>query len=675
MDMIKNICKNIITDAARRDAMHRVSTFIVAAMCIFPSCRDYLDIVPDNTLTLDNLFAVRDQAYNALANAYSYMPREDLVNSSTWLMGDEYIYGSTFEDDEEAVRGIRIMRGLQSTKPTYLGTWSGTGGGQPLYEGIRQCNIFIARIDGVKDMETAEKAEWKAQVTFLKAYYHFLLLQKYGPIVIMDEAVPADAAPADLFAIRYKVDACFDYIVKTIDEAIPNLLPRKSDQDIGQVDMLAAASIKARVLLFRASPFYSGSMEYFGDFFDPVDKQPYFPVNDDAATTKAKWKDAVDAIDEAIKLCTQYGRGLYSYDKPVLLDDIEDFAANRQNMQTYYDLRMVMADPWNKELIWGFSNVDQIEQSGSLGMAANIYLPASYPGTHLYGFCWNRLGATYKMVERYYTKNGLPLAEDRTIDIDTMLQLTVTPGPGDAAYTDTRGILLPNAEIINLYLNREPRFYANLGLTGTYWRGHSLRISTEFYASKAGGYNPSQPDYSLWTGIGIQKVVHIASKALGWAQIIRYPLPIIRMADLYLMKAEALNEYLDAPTKDVYDAINMVRDRAGIPKVEVVWSNPALAKTVNKHQTKDGMRDIILQERGIELAFEGSRFYDMLRHKRAIDEFSAPALGWSEKSATGSDFFKLEAKQVRKFSLRDCLWPIDIDELNTNAKLIQSPGW
>jgi hypothetical protein len=96
---------------------------------------------------------------------------------------------------------------------------------------------------------------------------------------------------------------------------------------------------------------------------------------------------------------------------------------------------------------------------------------------------------------------------------------------------------------------------------------------------------------------------------------------------------------------------------------------------VNKHRSKEGMRDIILEERSIELAFEGIHFWDMLRHKRAHIEFSSPIQGWNYKGTAPSTFFVLGVVQARRFTIRDYLWPIDLNELNTNGKLTQNPGW
>jgi hypothetical protein len=111
--------------------------------------------------------------------------------------------------------------------------------------------------------------------------------------------------------------------------------------------------------------------------------------------------------------------------------------------------------------------------------------------------------------------------------------------------------------------------------------------------------------------------------------------------------------------------------------VEDAWHNAAVVRpaSFDKHLTKDGMRDIILHERSVELAFEGSHFWDMKRYKRAHLEFNSPVFGWSAMESVAADFFILETKQERKFTVRDYLTPISLNERNINANLIQNPGW
>lgn len=636
------------------------------------SCSDYLDVVPDNTLTIEDLFKQKEEAWDALAKSYSYLPQIDETHTSIWTAGDEWLGRLDLNENTGHLRGIRLMRGLQSVSDPILGSWSGTNAGQPLYEGIRQTNVFLENIDAVPDMSDQEKADWKAQVKFLKAYYSFLLVQRYGPIIIADELIQADATQDELFQRRSTVEESFDYIIQLMDEAIPDLKERAASTEFGQIDQVVAKAIKARVLVFRASPFFNGNKEYFGDFVNQ-DGEPFFPLEYD----NEKWKAAIDAINEALAACQANGIQLYTYDKQPYVFDREDYAKNGVRVQKLYDLRMVVTEPWNKELIWGYSNID-IYNQGELAHSSNIRLPEGYGGgvTNTAGYSWQWMAATYRMVERYYTENGVPIEEDKTFPIDDKWELTTTPGDQEEEYDELRGIMQPGAETIKLYLNREPRFYANLGITGGYWRTHGVRINTSMYAGGDGGYNSSQHSTDfLETGIGVKKLVHPESKSGAWQRTIKYPYPIIRLADLLLLKAEALNEYNSAPTQEVYDAINQVRRRAGIPDVEDVWSNPEIVNTVNKHTTKEGMRDIILRERGIELAFEGSRFWDMIRTKRAVTEFATPVWGWRHTGETGNEFFNLEVKQIRRFNITNCLWPIDLEELNTNSNLIQNPGW
>ena len=649
--------------------------FLTTGIAFMFSCTAYLDVVPDNVMTLDDVFAIRGNAYSALSKVYSYMP-DYMTDKTMWTLGDDWIGRLDQENNRDQQQGMKIMQGMQSAANPLLNYWGKIGGANnapKLYEGIRQANVFLENIHKVNDMLDEEKNAWSAQVKFMKAYYLFLLVQAYGPVVIPEEVIMPDAPLDKLFLPRRKIDECFDYIIALMNEAIPGLKERSNLDDLGQVDRIAAKGIKARVMLFRASPFYNGNIQYFGDFLDH-DGQPFFPKYN-----KEKWKDAIDAINDALETCTSNGMDLYTYDKVPFLYDAEDFDANREKMQLLYDLRMLVVDPWNKELVWGFSNINYFGD-GEISYSSAIRIPEGYPGReNSASFNGQWLGATYSMAERYYTKNGLPINEDRTFDLSTIHSLFKTPDVDSAEYRELRGILQPSSDIIGLYMNREMRFYANLGVTGGYWRGHTYRVPTLMYADGiypyGGGLTGAFAREFLCTGIGVQKFVHPESKAYHQARVIKYPYPIMRMADLYLMKAEALNEYNEGPTPEVYAAINKVRRRAGIPDVETVWADQTLAKTFDKHKTLEGMRDIILHERSVELAFEGSRFWDMIRHLRAPAEFSLPVWGWAYTGSNSSSFFILSPKQHRRFQIKDCLWPIPVNEMNTNSRLIQNPGW
>ncbi len=650
---------------------------IIVGFTLLSSCADFLDIVPDNTIILEDYFANKEMAYNALSNVYAGLPENNRIHYTEFLLGDDWLGQRDASKAHSGLVGTRIMEGDQTATNPLQSFWEGRNYASHLYQVLRSANTFLEYIGLVDDMALEEKEQWIAQVKFLKAYYHFILIQRYGPIVIVDKNLPPNATSEELFATRSKVDDAFDYVISLINEAIPKLSNDTKDDQLGMVNQSAAKAILARILLFRASPFFNGNIDLFGDFYDHDGKQ-FFPMDEqNSPRWTEKWNDALKAINDAIAHCEQENHGLYEYDDQPYKFDLQEWENNPEVMKRHYTLRHIIVDPWNKELIWGRTYPRSL--SSSIQDASNIRLPRTFTNgvQETTGNSFNWASATYQVMSRYYTENGLPIEVDRTFDRNNMHRLISTPMEDSLEYQPLSGIMQPDFMTLKMYMNREPRFYANLGVTGGYWRGHQYRIDLEMYGGTAGGYDPSvsQTDF-MWTGIAVQKFVHPESKSGSYIRQIHYPYPIIRMADLYLMKAEIMNE-LQGPSQAVYDEVNKVRRRAGIPDLEVVWSDPSLCSGLylNRHLVKDGMRDIIMRERAIEFAFEGSRYWDVVRYKKAVNEFNIPVTGWIGNAYGSQNFFRLEVKQRRRFLNRNYLWPISVSELNTNAKLIQNPGW
>jgi hypothetical protein len=659
-----------------RKHRNKLIAFILG-LSVLTACSDFLNIVPDNTITLEDYFSNKEMAYNGLSNVYAGIPYNHLIHNTEWLLGDDWLGQMNATIAQSGLIGTRIMEGSQNSTSPLLGFWEGGNYATDMYQSIRSANTFLEYIDLVKDMSDDEKKQWIAQVKFLKAYFHFILIQHYGPVTIVDKNLSPNATAEELFVNRNKVDECFDYVINLIKESIPDLNNDIMEDQLGMVDQTAAKAILARVMLFRASPLFNGNIDLFGDFYDH-DGYTFFPMDEERSDRwLQKWRDALETVNEAIAHAEGEGYGLYTYDEQPYKFDMDDWNANRDVMQHLYSLRMLIVDPWNRECIWG--RTYPMEQSGTIQDASNIRLPRTFTNgvQETTGNSWNWAGATYQMMARYYTRNGLPIEVDRTYDRNNMYRIVSTPNADSEEYEPLHGIFQPGVMTINMYLNRELRFYANLGITGGYWRGHQYRIETQMTGGTPGGYDPSvsQTDF-FWTGIGVQKFVHPESKSGSWIRQIHFPYPIIRMADLYLMKAEILNE-LNGPGQEVYNEINKVRQRAGIPNVEDVWSDPDLCNSLylNRHLTRDGLREIIMRERSIEFAFEGSRYWDVVRYKRGPSEFNTPVTGWRGNAYGVQNFFRLEVKHRRRFLNRNYLWPISLNEMNTNANLIQSPGW
>jgi hypothetical protein len=662
--------------------MKKISLLLVIAVTCFTSCNSYLDIVPDQITKVEDLFTTKTDALDALGKIYSYLPVLDNIHETPFLLGDEYVYERSDKNDAEKVVAQQVMRDLQSSNTPLMGIWEGKGGGKHYYVAMRHCDLVMNHVDLVFDMSEYEKKEMKAQVKFLKAYYAFMLIKQYGPIVIPQYLETDETDPVKLFPYRVSVDSSFNYVITLMREAIPDLRVKVQTADYGQIDQTVAKSILARVLVYRASPFFNGNSDFFSTFKDQNGNH-FFPQE----YRKEKWEEAIRALDEAIQICEANGIKLYEYTQPTYYAFDSVFVRLRPDRaKSYYNRRFVLTDPWNTGLIWGRSDYYAYKVSYNndiLSNACNIILPNGYGGAGhtenmLADGASQSLGASYQMLERYYTKNGLPIDQDRTFSEATKYSIAKVPDQNSPLYPDYLGLMQPEDTVINLLLNREIRFYADLIITGGYARTHRFRIATSMLNGKDGGRNVGEgkyPENYFPAGIGIQKMVHPESASGLYFTQVRFPYPFIRLADLYLMRAEARNEYLDAPDQQVWEDVNKIRRQYGIRDVDDVWADAKVAITLNKHRSRTGMRDIILQERAIELAFEGIHYWDMVRYNKATTVFSQPVTGWNVNGRTAKDFFLLRTIQYRRFPRSSYLWPISVAEMNINSNLINNPGW
>src|SRR5690606_27298375 len=152
--------------------------FLISVSCT----KDYLDVVPDNVTTIADAFQNRNYTKNYLYTCYSYLPEVSNPNQNPALVaGDEVSY------DDQAVRvkyggnvaTQKIAYGVRNSSAPYVNYWYGGSGARNLWEAIRTCNTFLENVDRHVDVGESEKKRWIAEVTFLKAYYHYYLFQLY----------------------------------------------------------------------------------------------------------------------------------------------------------------------------------------------------------------------------------------------------------------------------------------------------------------------------------------------------------------------------------------------------------------------------------------------------------------------------------------------------------------
>lgn len=613
---------------------------IIVACLLFtiPSCKSYLDVVPDNVPTIDNAFALRQEAEKYLFTCYSYLPLDgDIESNPAFCGGDEFWMTRPYSMAEAP---WQIAMGYQSANNIYLSIWSS------MFKGLRDCNIFLDNIDKVVDMPAFEKTRWRAEVKFLKAYYHWCLFRRYGPIPIIDKNLPISSTSDEVQIPRQSADSVVNYIAALLDEAARDLPAEitNSSSELGRITQPIALAIKARLLVTAASPLFNGNTDYSN--VKSYDGSLLFNPAYDAG----KWEKAAAACKTAIDACHAVGMQLYTFNK---------LGTNLpEKLVTQMSIRNSVCEEWNREVIWNNPN----SRTYTLQRYA---MPRLDPARLANELNLGSLAPTLKMAELFYTANGVPINEDKTWDYANRYTLkTATAQEGD--------YLTEGYQTAALHFNREPRFYADIAFDGARW---FMENGTFNVQAKAGQWQSRKGIYNYSaTGYFTKKLVNWKYVILdGLALSIEsYPWPEMRLADLYLLYAEALNE-VNGPVEETFNYINQVRQRAALPTVQTSWTS--YSRQPGKFQTKEGLRQIIQQERLIELAFEGSRFWDLRRWKRAFEELNKQVMGWDIEQADPIYYYRPKMLYKQVFQTRDYLWPLDVWDLLGNKRLVQNPGW
>lgn len=635
-----------------------IAVTIISGAGIISSCR-YLDIVPDNIATIDYAFRLRNEAKKYLYTCYSYLPGfADWSSNPAMTSGEEvwFFYPYTVTLYGKIPVNWEIARGNQNIVNPYLNYWDGENGGNPMFQAIRDCNTFLENIDKVPDMQLMEKERWRAEVKFLKAYYHWYLLRMYGPIPVMDVNLPVSAGVEEVKFYRQPADSCFNYIVDLIDTAALNLPDVIQDpvSEMGRITRPIALSIKARILMNAASPLFNGNNDY-KNFIDNKGSRLFNTTYD-----PAKWQRAADACREAIALCQSVGHQLYQFNPSV------DIYKLGPEMVTRMNLRNAITEKWNAEIIWGANNsmVSYLQRVAQpiLDPNANIVNGDKRP--------FGEYAPPIQIAEQFYTENGVPIDEDKNWNYSERYELKT-------ATEDDKFNIKPGYVSARLNFNREPRFYAALGFDGGIWYGQGRYDDEDTWhvEGRLGGVSGKRRDgeHSI-TGYYTKKLVNFLNvlQSDGTYNIQAYPWPVIRLADLYLYYSEALNE-VEGPTTEALYWINEIRKRAGIPSVEDAWTNYSV--NPNAYKTKEGFREIIHQERLIEMAFEGNRYWDLRRWKEIEQKMNQPVRGWDVSQQEERSYYQLKILFSPTFKKRDYFWPIKEQSLIVNKNLVQNPGW
>lgn len=626
----------------------------------FSSCNKFMDIVPDNLAQLNNAFASRVMAERYLSTCYSWLPAGfDLQANPALFAGDELWLNSTTYYPTGSYGNWYIALGNQNANSPLNNYWDGANQGKNLWRGIRDCNIFLEQIVKVPDMDKLEIRRWAAEVTFLKAYYHYYLLRMYGPIHIADTNVPITAEPEETQLERKSIDECYSYIQGLIDAAIPDLPDDVATlAENGRISKLVAYAMKAEIMVTAASPLFNGNTDYPG-FLDAHQKPFFNPVY-----SLDKWKDAAAACKIAVEFSEANGRALYKWTPPLTLTVVPQVST--VNQMSY---REALAERQNNpEQIW-VNNTSRATRAFQSAATVRSYDPAFVDNSSLGGF----LSPTINVALLYYSSNGVPMDEDLTYDYGGRFSLRTVP-TGTSKYMYN---LTPGYTTVGMHFDREDRFYASLSFDGGRYFMSNLTNDASAYSTnyKPGG-NAAPVNLSAYSATGYTPKKLVSYKNVAGISnaytVYEYAYPMMRLADLYLLYAEAMNEAY-GPSAEVYSKINLVRQRSGLAGVKESWAN--FSRNPGKPNNQKGLQEIIRRERAIELMFEGKRFWDLRRWKQAQQDLNTNITGWGIREKEPQLFYRQLNLFSRTFALRDYLWPLSVGELRRNTNLTQNPGW
>lgn len=664
--------------------------YLFFLLIILSGCNKFLDILPDDKPVLEDAFKDKFNAEKYLFTCYGSLPNFVSPTSTLGISGGgDIIYserntGGGFSSGPPATH-MAFLKGNNVANP-YANFWDGTNGASKnIWQGIRHCNIFLENIrvedGGPRDLEEYLREQWIAEVKTIKAYLHFYLLQLYGPIPIVDKVIPISSKGEELAVYREPVDIVVDYIVNTLDEALETL-PHLNELDIvseyGRFTKTIALSIKAKTLVLAASPIFNNN-NYYSGYKDNRGVE-LFPAGDG----QKRWERALAACDEAVRSAESDGVHL------LITTDGGNNAIRGINSTNINDttkamvsLRQAVTESWNPEVIWAVNESTTVLQRFSTMLSDDEWFNLAGSGGSDIG---QRHAPTMNVVELFYSCNGIPIEEDSDWENNGWYKNRYNTQLPDADHS--KYFIKEGQETAILHFNRSLRFYASIGFDGGIWEGREKPLSEASYPSMirhhGSGYKHAEAYGGYpFSGYLAKKLSHLKTTYTETRiTLIRedYSFPVIRLADMYLLLSECLNEVggptkTDSQGKNAIFYLDQIRARVGMEGVVESWNKHALPQYKSKPNDMNGLRDIIQRERLNELAFEGHFYYDVRRWLKAEDMFNQPILGWNKDGENKADFYNVRILLQPRFSMKDYLMPIRTNTLLQNRNLIQNPGW
>ena len=225
---------------------------------LLTSCESFLDKQETEDLTFEQLWQKRAYTRGYFLNAMSFLPND--------LTG--YVSTPQSTATDELINASNAAAESMNT-----GAWNASsvpGANFNLYNGIRECNIFMQNVYSCSDptVTQEEKDEWYWYTRWARAYYYFLMMRNYGPIFLLgDEILPYDATTESLYRPRNTWEQCVDYVVNEMTQCATYFKEHGKttwtvDAEYGLPTEGAALAVISRLKLYSARDLYNGNSLY-----------------------------------------------------------------------------------------------------------------------------------------------------------------------------------------------------------------------------------------------------------------------------------------------------------------------------------------------------------------------------------------------------------------------------
>lgn len=631
------------------------------------SCQDYLDKEPDSTVSADDAFANFRNFQGFVEEIYNCIPDKEKCNyCPSWNWGDDEIFNPEADNRMTHQVDLGNFRAWEST-----GNWLKRDGSSTSTDKfahgiwnhawycIRKCNLGLQNIDKFVTGSAEEKKLIEGQLYFFRAWWHEEMMEYFGGMPYVDTYLDTNAEQR---LPRLSYQECADRAAADFRKAA-DLLPINWDKTSAgaatqgkndlRINKIMALGYLGKTYLWAASPLMKNGAQ-----IGASKNGKTYDYDQEYA------KKAAEAFGELLSLVeagqTQYALAEFKY------SDIYNHEKSADANSCFSDIFYTKKQNWK--------------------MPGTVEAIFRGPSPDFNGSNWNTSKVFGPKVQKV-------VAHDNVIHQPTAnLVEAYGMANGEPIYLVENGkyVLNPKSgfDPEHPFKNRDPRFYHDIVFDGfKYLNGTPGQYADLQYCQLYTGGNMRPIANASRTGYFIQKLVphtcNEVDKDYDWGSALHCYLPYMRLADIYLMYAEACAAFGGASGKSsnfgktAEDAINTLRDRCGAGHVAPEF-------VADNHKFMDEVR----REREVELSFEGFRFCDLQRwlllteapyNQKFSQEFdrveSADFYTNNDPKDARVANYRRKLILTRNFGTKHYWFPLPIKETQISSEFKQNPGW